>query len=108
MNSASEGFRESELLGLIRARSASLSPPGLLVGPGDDCAVVGMPSGDRCLLTVDQVIVGRHVTAATPLLLLVFPQCLPLPLPLPPPRPQHVCYPRSPFGSFRSCAPCLK
>lgn len=34
--------------------------PRVLVGPGHDCAAVRSPLGDTLLLTVDQVIEGRH------------------------------------------------
>ncbi len=55
--------RENELLKHIAARSADLSSvfPQVLVGPGDDCAVV-QAGGERLLLTVDQVVEGRHFT----------------------------------------------
>lgn len=67
MTRGSEPFRESELLGRIAARAAGLRLPGLEVGPGDDCAVVEVAPGVRWLLTVDQVVVGKHVTVGTPL-----------------------------------------
>lgn len=56
---------ESELLGEIFRRSADLGAkfPGVVVGPGDDCAVVRVSSGARAvdaLWTVDQVVEGRH------------------------------------------------
>lgn len=61
-------MRESELLEHIRIRSASLAGVGdVLVGPGDDCAVLRV-GGEAMLATVDQVIDGRHfVLAQTPL-----------------------------------------
>lgn len=34
--------------------------PAVLTGPGDDCAVVATPRGDALLLTVDQLVEGRH------------------------------------------------
>lgn len=37
----------------------------VLIGPGDDCAVVRSPSGDAMLLTVDHVVEGRHVPRLT-------------------------------------------
>jgi len=58
-------FKESQLLEQIRVRAATLNAPGLVVGPGDDCAVVQTAAGSTVLLTVDQLTVGRHVTAAT-------------------------------------------
>lgn len=61
-------MRESDLLSHIFARSADLGAayPRVMVGPGDDCAVVQTASGDRVLLKVDQVIEGRHFTPETP------------------------------------------
>lgn len=58
-------MRESDLLHHISRRSADLSAefPQVLVGPGDDCAVVHTPSGDHFLLTTDQLVEGRHFTA---------------------------------------------
>lgn len=65
-------MNESHLLQHIAARSADL--PGLtgafgelLVGPGDDAAVVRMPSGDALLITVDQLILGRHLPIDAPI-----------------------------------------
>lgn len=43
-----------------RSRSLALGAGTLLVGPGDDCAVTQTPSGDVQLLTVDQLVEGRH------------------------------------------------
>jgi thiamine-monophosphate kinase len=58
-------MRESELHRRIFARSADLSGtfPSVVVGPGDDCAVVRTVSGDHLLLKVDQVVEGRHFRA---------------------------------------------
>lgn len=56
-------MRESDLLSHVYARSADLARafPAVLVGPGDDCAVVRAPSGSgELLLKVDQVVEGRH------------------------------------------------
>ncbi len=56
--------REDELLERIRRRSADLAEAFggvVVVGPGDDCAVVRTPGGGELLLTVDQLVVGRHV-----------------------------------------------
>lgn len=39
----------------------------VVLGPGDDCAVVRQVAGGRLLLTVDQVIEGRHVLPTTPI-----------------------------------------
>lgn len=63
----SEGPRENELLARIARVSSGLSSrfPQVLIGPGDDCALVGTPA--RTLLKVDQVIEGRHFTPGTPL-----------------------------------------
>lgn len=53
---------ESELLKLIekRSREIELSGSELLVGPGDDAAVVRTPGGDVLLMTVDQLVETRH------------------------------------------------
>ncbi len=65
-------MRESALLSHIAQRSADLS--GLAsamgtieAGPGDDAAVVRLADGKALLLTVDQLVVGRHVEAGTPI-----------------------------------------
>ena len=82
-------MRESELLSHIYERSRGLVAPGarVIVGPGDDCAVVdvgtnssdfGGPAGvatgqaaslfaNQLLLKVDQVVEGRHFTSDTPI-----------------------------------------
>jgi thiamine-monophosphate kinase len=65
-------MREGELLNLIYHRSAGLSAafPHVLVGPGDDCAVVTVaagPNAPRMLLKTDQLIEARHFTTGTPL-----------------------------------------
>lgn len=66
-------MRESELLARIASRANDLLRfPGVLVGPGDDCAVVriGEESAGATsraafdlLLTVDQLVEGRHFNA---------------------------------------------
>ena len=56
-------MNESTLHEHIYARSIGLALGGgneLVVGPGDDCAVVKSPSGDLSLLSVDQLVEGRH------------------------------------------------
>lgn len=60
---------ESELLAHIAARSADLAArfPNLIVGPGDDCALVRTPSGDHLLLTVDHLVEGRHFDSSSPI-----------------------------------------
>ena len=57
---------ELRLLSQIHERSATLSRafPQVLVGPGDDCAVVA--TSDRTLLKVDMVIEGVHFVSGTP------------------------------------------
>jgi len=62
-------MNESKLLDLIYKRSEGLGLSGarLLVGPGDDCAVIETPGGDVLLLTVDQVVEGRHYEPGTDL-----------------------------------------
>jgi thiamine-monophosphate kinase len=63
-------MRESELLSHIYARSKGLLAPGarVLVGPGDDCAVITAGEGNTPLLfKVDQVVEGRHFLSSTPI-----------------------------------------
>jgi thiamine-monophosphate kinase len=62
-------MRESELLSRIYSRSADLAVafPHVIVGPGDDCAVLGSPAGGQILLKVDQLIEGRHFVRGTAL-----------------------------------------
>jgi thiamine-monophosphate kinase len=48
-----------------RSRSLTLCAGRLVVGPGDDCAVIETPSGDTQLLTVDQLVEGRHFEPET-------------------------------------------
>lgn len=61
-------MRESELLEHIYARSAGLAASGgwsVVVGPGDDAAVLRSPAGDTLLITVDQLVEGRHYEPGT-------------------------------------------
>jgi thiamine-monophosphate kinase len=53
---------------LIRRLTASApTNPGVVVGPGDDCAVLDVGLPDRCLLfKTDAVVEGVHFTADTP------------------------------------------
>jgi thiamine-monophosphate kinase len=62
-------MRESELLAHIERAAAGMGAafPRVLVGPGDDCAVVESRPGDRMVVTVDQVVEGRHFVAGTDL-----------------------------------------
>lgn len=65
-------MRESELLSHIYLRSSGLARdyPHVLVGPGDDCAVLASPDGPgrpRLLVTVDQLVESRHFRPGTPL-----------------------------------------
>jgi len=57
-------MRESELLEHI-ARVSSGMGGDVLVGPGDDAAVVRV-GGETLLLTVDQLVEGRHYEPGTP------------------------------------------
>lgn len=63
-------MNEAALLELICARSSGLSGRGVVVvGPGDDCAVLApqsdAPSPALMLATVDQLVEGRHYDPAT-------------------------------------------
>ena len=62
-------MNESTLHSHIYARSNALrlGAGELLVGPGDDCAVIKTPSSDIQLLTVDQLVEGRHFEPSTDL-----------------------------------------
>lgn len=62
-------MRESELLSHIANIAAHQARryPFIALGPGDDCAVVRSPSGDPLLLTVDNVVEGRHFPPETPI-----------------------------------------
>lgn len=58
-------MRESELLAHIYERSAGVGGD-VVVGPGDDCAVVRLgEDGPLALLTTDQLVEGRHYTPDT-------------------------------------------
>jgi thiamine-monophosphate kinase len=61
-------MRESVLLSQIAADAADgfQGRPDILVGPGDDCAVVETHDGGTLLLTVDQLIEGVHYRADRP------------------------------------------
>lgn len=63
-------MRESDLLAHIYERSRGILAPGarVVVGPGDDCAVVEVGEGTgatQVLLKVDQVVEGRHFDGGT-------------------------------------------
>jgi len=58
-------MRENELLEHIRSRSIGIAHGDVLVGPGDDCAVLRSTDGGPALLiTVDQLISGVHFDPA--------------------------------------------
>ena len=60
-------MREQDLLRHIYGRSADLAGAGgVVVGPGDDGAVIDV-GGERLILTVDQLVAGRHYDKSTPL-----------------------------------------
>ncbi len=61
-------MRESELLEHIYRRSEGLADAStdLVVGPGDDCAVLRQAGGGLLLLTVDQLLGGVHYKTGTP------------------------------------------
>ena len=63
-------MNESQLHTHIYARSIGLALGGsdaLVVGPGDDCAVIRSASGEVSLLTTDQLIEARHFESTTDL-----------------------------------------
>ncbi|MBK7403574.1 MAG: thiamine-monophosphate kinase [Phycisphaerales bacterium] len=62
-------MKESDLLAHIFRLSGGINAASgdVLVGPGDDCAVVRTASGDTLLLTVDQLVEGRHFDPGTPI-----------------------------------------
>ena len=62
-------MNESDLLAHIFTLSGGINTGAgdVIVGPGDDCAVVRTPSGDTLLLTVDQLVEGRHFETGTPI-----------------------------------------
>ncbi len=51
---------ESALLKQIRARADRTSHPGLLLGIGDDCALLHLGVGEELAVTTDLSIAGRH------------------------------------------------
>lgn len=61
-------MRETDLLRRIYERSAGLGMRfgQVVTGPGDDCAVVRAAPGHEWLLTVDQVVEGRHFLRGAP------------------------------------------
>ncbi|HVZ94218.1 MAG TPA: thiamine-phosphate kinase [Phycisphaerales bacterium] len=60
-------MRESELLRHIYRRSDGLDAGGpIVIGPGDDCAAIRTGAG-LSLVTVDQLVEGRHFTPDTPI-----------------------------------------
>lgn len=60
MNSESGKPGELAVLKRIRARAAQLSPGGLRLGIGDDCALLGVRPGEELAVTTDLSIAGRH------------------------------------------------
>ncbi len=65
-------MHESDLLRHIESAAADLTGLAgafgeILVGPGDDCAVVRTPGGEVLLATVDQLVEGRHFSPGTPI-----------------------------------------
>jgi len=59
---------ESQLLARIYERSRDLASSfgEIVVGPGDDAAVVRAPGGDVLVITTDQLVEGRHYAPETP------------------------------------------
>ena len=67
---ATIAMSESDLHTHIYARSTNLVAGGsnqIIVGPGDDSAVIRSAAGEFALLTVDQLVEGRHFTSDTDL-----------------------------------------
>jgi len=60
-------MREAQLLEHIYSRSADLGRryPQIILGPGDDAAALRTPAGGVLLITVDQVLEGRHFRTGT-------------------------------------------
>ena len=56
-------MRESEFHEHVRSRSGA-NAPGVVVGPGDDCAVLDRGGPELQLITTDQLIAGRHYDPA--------------------------------------------
>jgi len=52
-------MRESAFHEYVQSRSGK-NPRGVVVGPGDDCAVLDVGADDLQLITTDQLIAGRH------------------------------------------------
>lgn len=61
-------MRESDLLDHIYRTTGrmGLDFAHVIVGPGDDGAVIRTPAGDTLILTVDQLVEGRHYAPDTP------------------------------------------
>ncbi len=57
-------MRESAILTHILKAGQGAHPPQVILGPGDDCAIVRQ-GVEETLLTVDQVVEGRHFERAT-------------------------------------------
>ena len=52
---------EFELIGtILEALSDTISGEEVVVGPGDDCAVVEVPPGHELVVTTDVLVEGRH------------------------------------------------
>ncbi|MFI4896759.1 MAG: thiamine-monophosphate kinase [Phycisphaerales bacterium JB059] len=63
-------MHERDLLSSIQARSEAMLRPfaaRVLIGPGDDCALLAHPAGQPIVVGVDQLIVGRHCEPETPI-----------------------------------------
>lgn len=57
-------MRESAFHEHVRTRSGT-NAPGVVVGPGDDCAVLDTGGPELQLITTDQLIAGRHYDPVT-------------------------------------------
>ena len=60
-----ETVGEFELIERFFAPSGALQPPGVVIGPGDDAAVVNVPRTQQLVTTTDTLVEGVHFTHAT-------------------------------------------
>ena len=66
MNAAGSGLGEFDLIRLFfRDRQAARGQSGVILGIGDDAAVLAMPSNTELVAAVDTLVAGRHFPPAT-------------------------------------------